>query len=305
MNKKRNFLAVIILLLLLITGCTKNSNSNNGSSKDTKTVSTKLFNKMSKGDRSDIKFSFKKNEGTTNNANSIDLTIDNKSNNKVKFNLEDFILSSTSDTHSDKTGIKNIAPNKKVTIKKLFQDVDDEIFENPGLFVYKNDSFKLAYLDGKISKSSNLKDSKLKKEYRQFKNDKTSVKKSSESLTVDDSNSNDESSSSDNTTDNSSDTTKQSDDSTTDSNGSNDVHSGNAVNNELEAKKLVMSQNPDMPDDRSDYYFSYNRGMYDTSQGKAYWVTYVRDAAPGLPTGQTWWTVYPDGTILDGQPDEN
>ncbi|MFC6323150.1 hypothetical protein [Companilactobacillus baiquanensis] len=296
MNKKRNFLAIIILLLLLISGCTKTSKNNNDSSKSTKVTETKLFNKMSKGNRSDVKFTFKKNEGTTVNANSIDLTIDNKSNTKVKFNLEDFILSGTSDTHSDRTGMKTIAPNKKVTFKKLFQDVDDEVFDNPGLFVYKTDSFKLAYLDGKISKSSNLKDSKLKKEYLQFKKDKNSSSNNSENLTVDDNNSN--SNSNDNTTDSSNDTTTQSDDSATDSSSDSSITSGQ------EAMTLVEKQNG--PATGNEKYYS-NDEVWNTKYGKSYWVVLSEPnpESPDIQMPRGSWMVFFDGTIMPGRPIDN
>ncbi|MFD1418848.1 SLAP domain-containing protein [Companilactobacillus keshanensis] len=82
-------------------------------------------------------------------------------------------------------------------------------------------------------------------------------------------------------------------------------YEGQTINNEIEAMNLVKSQNPSMSDDHSDYYFSYNYGMWDSSKGKAYYVTYVRDVLPGLPAGWTNWTVYPDGTVLDGKPSEN
>lgn len=69
-------------------------------------------------------------------------------------------------------------------IKGIFKDVDETIFNDPGLFCYRNGDFKLAYANGKTSKSSNLKDSELKKGYRHFMAHKDDVKKSSESLTV-------------------------------------------------------------------------------------------------------------------------
>jgi len=297
MNKRGIFLtAIIAFLLVMVAGCSSQSKRTKISSNVK--VETKMYNKLSNGDRDHVKFDFKRYDGTIKGQNQINLTIDNQSNKNVKFDLEDIVLLGSDSLKSDKSGMKTIKANSKVTIKGIFKNINDDIFSDPGLFCYKNDSFKLAYLDGKSSKSDNLSDSELKKEYRHFVEHKDDVTTNSESSTVDDSSDSSNDSNNGSTTDNNTTDTNSSDD-------TNDSKGGNVINSEQEAEDLVKSQNPSMPDDHSDYYFSYNYGMYDTSRGKAYWVTYVKDVAPGLPAGWTWWTVYPDGTVLDGQPSEN
>lgn len=297
MKKKGIFLVAIMAFLLVVAGCANQSKQ----SAPTNKVETKLYNKLSKNSRDDIQFTFKRQEGTIKGQGRIDLTIKNQSNKNVKFDLGDFEYLGADSLESSKSGVKTVKVDKEITIKDIFKDIDETIFSDPGLFCYKNDSFKLAYADGKVSKSNNLNDSELKKEYRHFMTHKDDVTTNSESSSVDD-NSDSVSNNNDNST-----TTNDDDKSSSSVDSSNDdnSHGGNVVNNEQEAKELVMSQNSSMPDDRSDYYFSYNYGMWDTSRGKAYWVTYVRDVAPGLPAGWTGWTVYPDGTVLDGRPYDN
>ncbi|MFD1417582.1 outer membrane protein assembly factor BamD [Companilactobacillus keshanensis] len=289
MNKRRILLTAIISLLLVFAGCSSQSKQTKTSS-NVKTE-TKMYNKLSKDDRDNVKFNFKRYDGAIKGQNQINLTIDNQSNKNVKFDLEDIVLLGSDNLKSDKSGMKTVKTNKKVIIKGIFKDIDDDIFSDPGLFCYKNDSFKLAYLDSKSSKSDNLSDSELKKEYHHFMAHKDDVTTNSESSNVDDSgDSSNDSNNSSTITDNN----------TTDTNSANDSKSGNVVNSEQEAVNLVESQEGPAGDGE---HYTYMYGMWDTSKGKAYWVAlHGENPDYDLPTNMGAWTVYPDGTILSGQP---
>lgn len=209
-------------------------------------------------------------------------------------NLADIVYLGSDSLESDKTEKKTVKVNKSIKIKGIFKDVDETIFNDQCLFCYRNDDFKLAYANGKTSKSSNLKDSELKKDYRHFMAHKDDVKKSSESLTVDD---NDSNSSSDNTADDPSNTTTQGDDSTT-------SNSGNSINNGQEAMALVEKQNGPATGNEK-YYFDDN--MWDTNNGEVYWVV-LSEPNPENPDIQTpigSWMVYPDGSVTLGRPTDN
>ncbi|WP_125712260.1 hypothetical protein [Companilactobacillus kedongensis] len=288
---KKRYLAVILFLILLISGCSSSNGTNRESSKTDKETETYFFNKISSENSSNVKFSFKKNTGTIVDSSTIDLTITNQSNKNIKFDLNEFILLSADDIHSAKSGIKIIKPNKKITIKKLFQDVETDVLENPGLFVYKNDNFKLAYLNpnNDTFSSNNLKNRHLKNDYKDYVNQKGSTtvdsNKSNNSTTNENSNNNDTSSDNDSV------------------NATSDTKS-NVVNSEGQAMALVEKQNGPAIDDES---YSYNSGMWDTASGKSYWVilTKPNPDAPDIQMPMGSWMVYPDGTIVSGRPTGN
>ncbi|KRK63904.1 hypothetical protein FC72_GL001035 [Companilactobacillus tucceti DSM 20183] len=292
MKKKGIFLVAIMAFLLVVTGCANQSKQSSPTNK----VETELYNKLSKSSRDDVQFTFKRQEGTIKGQGSIDLTINNQSNKNVKFDLGDFVYLGADSLESSKSGIKTVKADKEITIKSIFKNIDETIFSDPGLFCYKNDSFKLAYLDRKTSKSNNLSDSEFKKKYRHFMAHKDDVTTNSDSSSVDD-NSDNASNDNDNST-----TTNDDDkaDASVDSSNDDKSNSGNAINSGEEAKALVESQQG--PADESQYY-TYMEGMWDTSNGKAYWVVlFQHNPDSELPMRMGAWTVYPDGTVLSGQP---
>ncbi|WP_125712258.1 hypothetical protein [Companilactobacillus kedongensis] len=296
MKKRGIFLLGIIALLLVITGCASQSKQSAPISK----IETKQYDKLSKSDRDNIQFTFKRHEGTIEGQGQIDLTIKNQSNKNIKFDLEDFKYLGADRLKSDKSGIKTIKLNKKVTIKGIFKDIDETVFNDPGLFCYKSTDFKLAYLDGKTSRSSNLSDSQLKKEYSDFMSNKNDVTMNSESSTIDNNDSSGKSTDSSTTTDD------DSSDSNNDDSDNNQSGSSNAVNSSDEAIALVQKSKDvgecfAFPNDDND-----NTYLYDTSTGlQGYWIGIAYHGASGITTYPTQYTVLTDGTILDGRPDLN
>lgn len=303
--KKRGILFVTLMaLLLVVSGC---SSSNNKSTKHTsepvshaKKVDTKAYDKLSKTDLSKVKFNFKYYLDS-NSDGVVSVDIDNQTNKKVSFDQSKFIFRGSRDVKSSKNGLVTISPSKGMSIKNLFTKVDNSFFEEPGLFVYDNPDFKLAYVEQnqKEFDSSNLSNKALISDYKKFfvrrdAWDKQKADDYNNGIYGNDSSDSDDSQS----------------DADEDSSSIGTNFNRTLILSEKDAVALVEKQNgsaDEVTGSTDGAQYTYNPGMYDTSvDGMAYWV---RIAVPVEGSDVNYypynWTVYPDGSVYPGNPEDN
>ncbi|WP_125588435.1 hypothetical protein [Companilactobacillus jidongensis] len=307
MKRKGILFTVIMALLLVLTGCTSQSKQSTKSStptvKTTK-IEAKAYDSLSKSDRAKVKFTFKYYLDDTS-AGVVSVEINNRTDKKISFDQSKFIFKGSHDVKASKKGNVTVSPNKEMTIKRLFTKVDSSFFEESGLLVYRNDNFKLAYVEQntKVFSSDNLTNKTLISGYKEF-----FVHRAAWDKQKADYNKgiygNDSSDSSSDTTDDNSESQNQ-----TATQTSSD--SKNVVNNEEEAEALVEKQNGSAGDvtetdpDIGAHYTSYSYDMVDTGSGeRAYWVRIA------IPMGDVSsypfnWTVFPDGRVEQGNPSDN
>lgn len=309
--KKRGILFVTLMALLLaVSGC---SSQNNKSTKHisepvshAKKVDTKAYDKLSKTDLSKVRFSFKYYLDN-NSEGVVSVYIDNQTNKKVSFNQGKFIFKGSHDVKSSKNGIVTISPSKGMSIKNLFTKVDNSFFEEPGLLVYDNPDFKLAYVEQnqKEFDSSNLSNKALISDYKQFLAhrdawDKQKADYNNGIYGNDSSDSDEDSSDGSDTTDDNSTSQNQTDSSKKSDNV--------VVHNEKEAESLVEKQEgsaADITDNADGAHYTYNYGMWpiQSTGDKVYWVQ-IAVPMGDISSYMYNWVVYPDGRVVAGNPNE-
>lgn len=165
--RKRGLIVAILGLLLFVVGCSKVTTS-----QPTKTVHNTVksidYTNLDQSQKDEMSFSFKRYDG--GDTSSINMHVVNRTSEDVLFDGTKFVLAYQKgpDVYSTKDDTITIKSNSTKTVKFLFTGVDNDNFKAVGLFYYKNSNYKLAFCqkDSKQSKSSNLKDLTLQKEYR-------------------------------------------------------------------------------------------------------------------------------------------
>lgn len=305
MKRKGILFTIIVALLLVVTGCSSQSKQNTASAPTVKKaakVTTTAYDNLSKRDRDKVKFTFRYYLDDTS-AGVVSVEINNQTKKKISFDQSEFIFKGSHDVKASKKGSVTVLPNKKMNIKGLFAKVDNSFFEESGLLVYKNDSYKLAYVEQntKVFNSDNLTNKTLISDYKEFLTHRDAWDKQkadyNKGIYGNDS------------SDSGSDTTDSNSDNSTDAKTSSD--SKNVVNSAEEAEALVEKQNGSAGDvtetdpDIGAHYTSYSYDMSDTGSGeRAYWIRIA------VPVGDVSsypfnWTVFPDGRVEPGNPSDN
>lgn len=280
--RKRGLIIVVLGLLLFIVGCNKVTNNRTTTKDKTETTVKKVeYSNLSESEKDEMTFSFSQEE-SEGNLISVDLKVVNRTSKNIQFSGDKFVL-----THAKKSDIISVnddfvvKSNSIKVIKHLFENVDEADFQTIGLYYYKNLQNKLAYseVNKTVSKSTNLKDDSLQKDYQASKKKKKPVDNSKEK--------------------------EPSDNQETTTKPRVKIPVGPIYNGQM-AIALVESQNDPVPDDV--HYCTMGSGTDDgpfgTYNGQSvYWVRLYRRTATGVIYLDDW-TVFQDRTIIHRAPQD-
>lgn len=280
--RKRGLIIAVLGLLFFVVGCNKVTN-NKATTKDaTETTVKKVeYSKLSQSEKNEMTFAFSQ-VTSENNLIAIDLKVVNRTSKDIQFSGDKFVL-----THAKKSDVISVNDNFIVksnstkVIKHLFEDIDGTDFQTIGLYYYKNLQNRLAYseLNKTVSKSTNLKDDNLQREYQSTKKKKRSV----------DNSRNNEKESSDDSEENNKPKVK--------------IPVGPIYNGQM-AIALVESQNDPVPDgvQYCTMGSGTDNGPFGTYNGQSvYWVRLFRRTTTGVVYLDDW-TVFQDRTIIHRAP---
>jgi len=293
-KRKGILFTIIVALLLVVTGCSSQSKQNTASAPTVKKaakVTTTAYDNLSKSDRDKVKFTFRYYLDDTS-AGVVSVEINNQTKKKISFDQSKFIFKGSHDVKASKKGSVTVLPNKKMNIKGLFAKVDNSFFEESGLLVYKNDNYKLAYVEQntKMFSSDNLTNKTLISNYKEFltHRDAWDKQKADYNKGI---YGNDSSDSSSDTTDSNSDNT----------NGNQIKHVINSEEEAMEAVEKKYGPAEDLPKAAHGAQYTYRPGLWYRSTDKyAYWI---RITVPGSDNYSSPydWMVYLNGKIVSGR----
>lgn len=170
--KKKYILTLGIAALLVLGGCgAKQSSSDQSSSSSRSQQVTKVaYQNLSAKQRKQVSVRFQaKSDAGSDTLYNVTAKITNKTKRAITFKRSAFFIDQTASgktIKADATGRVTVQPGKKITIKKLFIDVNVSVFKGAGTFYYLNTDYPLAYTyhahQGSGTTATSLKDSAAK-----------------------------------------------------------------------------------------------------------------------------------------------